>query len=514
MKSEVVLVRIFPRNGSTENPNEPKTEGQLDIPNRDKPSVFTRLKRGFKSLTLRGRQINNVEETANTSLRKMEASQQGSDPKERSVTRGPGESENQSIGPQTLLDQSNTELSPPPQGLPPKVQNRPASELRKNLPPPLHQAHDRPEWGLSAQEIQKIDQFVKHEIQSVIAEHGQSLKAADGYYIKKERFNLPRTIQVDQSGKIIVHLKKKKVKTLGEGHIKFATLSVDWDAGQIRANTVMHMQGDALMSADVRADCAKREQAVAKAIRLAHPSKTTHLVRPVAIGHYTVKGKEKRNVVVELCTGGEMVEKSMPGQKGSLERWKLVYQAMQGLQQLHDLGFVHRDVKPENIFLTHDEEGELVVKVADFDLSDRSSPEGLCEDQEVVGTPTTYAPEMWRRQQELGEAVIGKASDTFGVALVALHAVLGHHLENGATWENLNPIVGYKLGVATSGDAGFENKQLWQGLGLGMLVNEKGPDREVREIVVEMLNPDPEKRIALPDAIERMGQAIAKWEAT
>src|SRR5262245_15521862 len=46
-----------------------------------------------------------------------------------------------------------------------------------------------------------------------------------------------------------------------------------------------------------------------------------------------------------------------------------VIQAAHALAEAHGHGFVHRDVKPENLFLTHDRSGAPRVKVLDFGIT-------------------------------------------------------------------------------------------------------------------------------------------------
>ena len=52
---------------------------------------------------------------------------------------------------------------------------------------------------------------------------------------------------------------------------------------------------------------------------------------------------------------------------------KLIHQCLRALDFLHKNNVVHRDIKPDNIFINLD---DLVVKIGDFGLS-RSLPESL-----------------------------------------------------------------------------------------------------------------------------------------
>ena len=76
-----------------------------------------------------------------------------------------------------------------------------------------------------------------------------------------------------------------------------------------------------------------------------------------------------------------------------------VRQAALGLQHAHEMGMVHRDVKPENLMLTASPAASApgLVKVLDFGLASLAlEPDGsnLTEANVIMGTPAYMAPEQ------------------------------------------------------------------------------------------------------------------------
>ena len=73
----------------------------------------------------------------------------------------------------------------------------------------------------------------------------------------------------------------------------------------------------------------------------------------------------------------------------------IVDQASSALTAIHAQGFVHRDLKPGNIFLVPLEGGADFVKLVDFGISKvRTSDSGLTKQLTVVGTPEYMSPEQ------------------------------------------------------------------------------------------------------------------------
>ncbi|HTJ82606.1 MAG TPA: serine/threonine-protein kinase [Polyangiaceae bacterium] len=93
-------------------------------------------------------------------------------------------------------------------------------------------------------------------------------------------------------------------------------------------------------------------------------------------------------------------------------------QAADGLAAVHAGGIVHRDVKPENVFLCADPEG--TVKILDFGLAriDKSQITGMGT---LIGTPSFLAPE-----QATGDPVDAR-TDIYALGLILYRALTGVH---------------------------------------------------------------------------------------
>ena len=98
------------------------------------------------------------------------------------------------------------------------------------------------------------------------------------------------------------------------------------------------------------------------------------------------------------------------------------------LAAAHDVHIVHRDVKPENVFLVRDKRPGLGVRLLDFGVAknlqsvDRSGI--LTKPGTAIGTPTYMAPEQARAQP------VDARTDLWGAGATLFHAATGRtHFE-------------------------------------------------------------------------------------
>jgi serine/threonine protein kinase len=117
------------------------------------------------------------------------------------------------------------------------------------------------------------------------------------------------------------------------------------------------------------------------ALRLPHP----RIVRPLEQG----SAAGVAYLAMEYLAGGNLARRTAHP-LAAAEAVACLRQAAQALQQLHDRGLVHRDVKPANFLLRAD--GSLAL--ADFGLVAESGSAHDLPAGSIVGTPRYISPEQ------------------------------------------------------------------------------------------------------------------------
>ena len=128
-------------------------------------------------------------------------------------------------------------------------------------------------------------------------------------------------------------------------------------------------------------------------------------------------------LVMELLQG-ETLHRYLDrlGPRSAVEAVAILTPVLGALAHAHDLGLVHRDVSPANIFLAVDPDGHVAPKLVDFGIAKRhgaaSSVETAAHD--VLGTPRYLAPERIR-----GVPDVDGRADVFSAGVVLYEAITG-----------------------------------------------------------------------------------------
>ena len=124
----------------------------------------------------------------------------------------------------------------------------------------------------------------------------------------------------------------------------------------------------------------------------------------------------KRFLVLEEWIEGDLLSEMLKGALFSpRETRRIALDVCRGLSLLHDLGIVHRDVKPENIKLR----GSHAV-LMDFDVS-RMAKEDQTADTCILGTTGYAPPEQYGISQTDGRTDIYALGITMNLMLTGTH---------------------------------------------------------------------------------------------
>jgi serine/threonine-protein kinase len=141
-------------------------------------------------------------------------------------------------------------------------------------------------------------------------------------------------------------------------------------------------------------------------------------------------------IVMELLQGETLADRiRRVGAMAPAEAVGYMLQAAKPLAQMHDEGIIHRDVKPSNVFLARDAEGNERIKLLDFGIAAFQQPvarargdSAITFTDAMIGTPRYMAPEQVRDSKQ-----VDARADVWALAVTLYELLAGAPAFDGQT---------------------------------------------------------------------------------
>jgi serine/threonine-protein kinase len=178
--------------------------------------------------------------------------------------------------------------------------------------------------------------------------------------------------------------------------------------------------------------------------------------------YFLSRDKKRIYLLYEYADGGDL--KNFVIQRGGKlklpEAVSILKQIARGLDYLHTKGYIHFDIKPENVLSKFSNQSRI-WKLGDFGLLKTRGYSGILD---IKGTVGFIAPEVFH-----GE--IHRSSDIFSLGCLFYYMLEGHH-----PFKASNPA-----------EELAKNRR-------GIVETPKGLEGKIKEIFLKMVNPDPLQR--------------------
>jgi hypothetical protein len=221
----------------------------------------------------------------------------------------------------------------------------------------------------------------------------------------------------------------------------------------------------------------KREVRIARQIH--HPN----VVRIFEFGRTELAGKELYYMTMELLSGRDLKQYRA---RSVAEMLGLGIQICEGLEAAHRAGVIHRDVKPQNVFV--DDSGR--ARVMDFGISRLVTLTGLTRGSQFMGTPHYMSPE-----QVSGKKDIDHRSDIYSVGVLLYELATGR-----VPFEGKTPV---EVALRHLQDSPAEPRR----------INPRLPS-ELERIILTCLSKEPERRYGsaaeLGAELDRLSKELEK----
>lgn len=125
-------------------------------------------------------------------------------------------------------------------------------------------------------------------------------------------------------------------------------------------------------------------------------------------------------IAMELLEGESLAKRLERGAIPVAELVPLLVPILDALHALHEVGVIHRDVKPDNIFLERRADGTTQPKLLDFGIAKRADASRLTGTGSVIGTAWYLSPEQARNS-----STVDRRADVYAMGVVLFECLSG-----------------------------------------------------------------------------------------
>ncbi len=306
-----------------------------------------------------------------------------------------------------------------------------------NLKPSLDSKNPRQEVALNTKlvwmQIQTAVDNIEANKDAWIAEAKAKDSPGNPGYVYKRGFKLQGKgleasystahIQVNADGRIFLIPKNPKL-VLGRGNFKRVRTAIEYGTEGRPSKMVAFASAKGTDSKLV--NDAKREVDIANQMLADNGGdKLAYILYadPTRIGE---KGSKFKSIM-PIANRGDLFDNIADGLLDKKQKNQVCLAMLQWIKSMHDYGIINADIKPENILLNIDEDGNLEIFILDLGLSYYESDITSIEDQ-LHGTPEFVSPEIWRGISNPDQRKLdGKKIDIFALGITMFQLYTGDY---------------------------------------------------------------------------------------
>lgn len=177
----------------------------------------------------------------------------------------------------------------------------------------------------------------------------------------------------------------------------------------------------------IKDEVLRQENSIDRFEREARACASLNHMNIVRILNVQFRGKPKF-IVQELIKGKTLKDRlDVTGKLSFREASEIMFQLCEAVSYAHSNLIIHRDIKPDNIYLTPDG----TVKLGDFGIAHIENMRRMTKTEHIIGSPHYIAPEVSQGKQPTFQ------SDIYALGITFFELITGKVPFDG---EDLNPI--------------------------------------------------------------------------